>query len=212
MRNKETGEFELVVGDKQLLSGFFIGVLLLAVVFALGYELGQSRPRASKAADAAETPLAADGRPQPALGLAQSSAPEMSVGQPAQQPEPEKTAATPPAEAPPQPTTQPARETPAATKAAPPAAAAPPPTPAPQTVPAEPPPAGSYWQVTARATRSSAEAVNQTLKDQGFSSLIRPGPNNLTVVWVGPYPDKDSLAKAKKRLEDAGFSNLLKRP
>jgi hypothetical protein len=53
MRNKETGEFELVVGDRQLLSGFFIGVLLLAVVFAMGYVLGQNSPRSSKAADVA---------------------------------------------------------------------------------------------------------------------------------------------------------------
>ncbi len=42
MRNKETGEFELVVGNRQLLSGFFIVVLLFAVVFAMGYILGQN--------------------------------------------------------------------------------------------------------------------------------------------------------------------------
>jgi hypothetical protein len=36
MRNNETGEFELVVGNRQLLSGFFIVVLLFAVAFAMG--------------------------------------------------------------------------------------------------------------------------------------------------------------------------------
>ena len=49
MRNKETGEFELMVGNGQLLSGFFILVLLLAVTFAMGYVVGQNSPRSAKA-------------------------------------------------------------------------------------------------------------------------------------------------------------------
>ena len=40
MRNNETGEFELVVGNGQMLSGFFILALLLAVFFAMGYIVG----------------------------------------------------------------------------------------------------------------------------------------------------------------------------
>src|ERR1039457_4105979 len=67
MRNKETGEFELVVGDRQLLSGFFIGVLLLAVVFAMGYVLGQNSPRSTKlATEAVAANTGAPNRPQPA--------------------------------------------------------------------------------------------------------------------------------------------------
>jgi hypothetical protein len=67
MRNKETGEFELVVGDRQLLSGFFIGVLLLAVVFAMGYVLGQNSPRSTKlATEAVAANTGAPSRPQPA--------------------------------------------------------------------------------------------------------------------------------------------------
>ena len=38
MKNNETGEFELVVGDRQLLSAFFIVVLLCAV--GAGYTTG----------------------------------------------------------------------------------------------------------------------------------------------------------------------------
>ena len=63
----------------------------------------------------------------------------------------------------------------------------------------------------AAASKNSAEAFFQTLKDKGFPAITRPGPNNLTVVWVGPYFDKESFTKAKKALEDAGF-NTLKRP
>ena len=41
--NKETGEFELVVGNGQILSGFFIVVLLLAVVFAMGFIVARAK-------------------------------------------------------------------------------------------------------------------------------------------------------------------------
>jgi hypothetical protein len=50
MKNNETGEFELVVGNRQLLSGFFIVVLLFAVAFAMGYVLGQNSPRSARIA------------------------------------------------------------------------------------------------------------------------------------------------------------------
>jgi cell division protein FtsN len=42
--------------------------------------------------------------------------------------------------------------------------------------------------------------------------VTRPGHDNLTLVWVGPYSDKASFTKAKKQLEDAGFANIFKKP
>ena len=72
MRNNETGEFELVVGNRQLLSGFFIVVLLFAVAFAMGYVVGQNTQRPAKLASerrgrrAVRPTPAADSRPQPA--------------------------------------------------------------------------------------------------------------------------------------------------
>ena len=39
MRNNETGEFELVVGNKQLLSGFFVVVVLFALTFVMGHRI-----------------------------------------------------------------------------------------------------------------------------------------------------------------------------
>jgi cell division septation protein DedD len=66
--------------------------------------------------------------------------------------------------------------------------------------------------VTATASKHSADAMYQSLKGHGFPASTRPGPNNLTVVWVGPYTDKESLARAKKQLEDAGFPNIIKKP
>lgn len=204
MRNKDTGEFELVVGDKQLLSGFFIGVLLLAVVFAMGYVLGRGTPRTAAAPqEAAATPpaehAASPASPQPSHIPVDSSPPVMNpdVGHPD-----DPTAA----EQPPQPTTVPARDTSAAAQPAAPAAA-PPPAPA----PAEESAPGTYWQVLA-GSQTSAEAMSQTLKGRGFPVVTRPGRDNLTLVWVGPYSDKESLSKAKKRLEDAGMTNLFRKP
>ena len=55
MRNDQTGEYELVVGNPQLLSGFVILVLLCTAAFFLGYEVGQNTPRSAKQqADAAK--------------------------------------------------------------------------------------------------------------------------------------------------------------
>ena len=69
MRNNETGEFELVVGNRQLLSGFFIVVLLFAVAFAMGYVVGQNSPRSAKVESAAAAPPVTEPRPQPAAAV-----------------------------------------------------------------------------------------------------------------------------------------------
>jgi cell division septation protein DedD len=196
MRNKDTGEFELVVGDKQLLSGFFIGVLLLAVVFALGYVLGRGTHESGGAAPT--IPSTAEYHPQPAAATAPAATPAVmnpDVGHPDE--------ATPPVDQPPQPTTVPAKE--AKQERAP--------APAPVAAKAVPEdlPDGSFWQVLA-GSHASAEGLLQSLKGQGFPVITRPGPNSLTLVWVGPYASKEALGKAKKQLEDAGITNLYKKP
>src|ERR1035438_576817 len=114
MRNNETGEFELVVGNRQLLSGFFIVVLLFAVAFAMGYVVGQNTQRPVKlasdgglASTAAGNAAAADSRPQPSSPLtpaAASSTPPAPDAAAGQQPPSEGSGA-------PQPTTQPTQPT-----------------------------------------------------------------------------------------------------
>jgi cell division septation protein DedD len=198
MRNKETGEFELVVGDKQLLSGFFLGVVLLAVVFALGYVLGRGSRTPDTTAAAVQSNSVPEARPEAASPTVPPS-PEPAAATPAASTaDAQPPAATPPVEAPPQPTTVPARETSAA------------PAPA-KAQPAPDPGNASYWQVLA-GSPTSATALSQTLKGRGFPVETRPGPNNLTLVWVGPYTDKDSLTRAKRQLDDAGFNNHVKKP
>lgn len=199
MKNTETGEFELVLGNRQLLSGFFIVVLLFGVAFAMGYIVGRSSTPSSRTqADASSNSVAKDARPQPATAAVAAPAPPASDQPAAPQPEnhgPEPQAA----EAPAQPTTQPAREAPPAS--------APEVTPAAATVEAPP---GSYWQVIATSNRTSAEALQQGLKDKGFPVTLSPGPNNLVRVLVGPYTDTQSMGRAKTKLEDAGFHTVRK--
>ena len=202
MRNNETGEYELVVGNKQLLSGFFIVVVLCTVAFAMGYVVGQNSPRTAKLApdQTAQAGAAGDTRPQPASPAPVASPPAQAEvpATPAAASDPGSTGST--AGAPPQPTTQPAQE------------AAQPPTPAPApaaSTPAEAPP-GSCWQVLATANQESARDVMQTLKDKGFPASLSPGPNNLTRVLVGPYTDTAAMGRAKTALEKAGFQPVRK--
>jgi cell division septation protein DedD len=189
MRNNETGEFELVVGNRQLLSGFFIVVLLFAVAFAMGYVVGQNSPRsvklASDAASASAITSASDSRPMPA-----SPVPAPPRVQPADQ------GAQPAADGSPQPSTQPARDPNAAPATAPPASSS--------LVPSASLPPGSFWQLMA-IRQPEAEAMRQTLKDKGFPAVLSPGPNNLTRVLVGPYSDTQSFGRAKTDIENAGF-------
>jgi cell division protein FtsN len=199
MRNNETGEFELVVGNRQIMSGFFIVVLLFAVGVAMGYFLGQNSPKSAKlAAEAPATtaPLTpVDTRPQPAAPATVT-----------QQTPPSESAQTPatPVEAAPQPSTQPVREPAApapvtASTASPSASQAPPPE----------APAGTYWQVMA-VGRADADVVARTLQNKGFPALVSPGTKGLTRVLVGPYADRPALGRAKGELEAAGFSNLVR--
>jgi len=194
MKNSETGEFELILGNRQLLSGFFLVVILFAVFFVMGYIVGRnSTPTPQTAATHDQNTAAAPsaGRP-PASG----AAPE--------QQNPPVTATEPPkgdagnasaAASEPQPTTQPAQPIETKTEAAPPAAAP----------PAQPAPGESYLQAYS-GKQEVAETVAKSLKKEGFSTLLSPGPQNRTRVLVGPYEDLGKLGQAKADLERLGYS------
>jgi cell division septation protein DedD len=201
MRNNES-EFELVLGNRQLLSGFFVVALLFGVAFAMGYIVGRNSIPSPKAqTEAAPAPATSQNRPQPA-------APEPKP--PEQQPPApgDDTAAAPgtQAAAEPEPATQPAKDGPVA--------------PVPSThddpgpsVPsaasglAEPQP-GTYWQVTA-IPQPEAEIFAKVLRNKGFRVSLTQGTKNLTRVLVGPYPDRESLGRAKSDLEGSGFHPVI---
>ena len=204
MRNSETGEFEIVVGNKQLLSTFFVIVLLCSAAFVMGYVLGENSRSSKTTAELGTTSPAvpvtgpSEARPQPASPAAPppTAPPADGAGQqpPAQTATAqEPPAATHPAEAQPdQPTTQPARELQKE------AEKNPPPAPVPTGL-------AAYWQVTATSNAASAQDLMQTLKEKGFPARLSPGRDNLIRVLVGPYSDKTSFAKAKLDIESGGF-------
>ena len=205
MKNSETGEFELVVGNRQLLSGFFIVVLLLAVTFAMGYVVGENT-RSAKLADngaAAPANAALDNRPQPASALPAAPAPAQPVADAAQPPADSDAAATAAA--------APAGQPPAqnAASSAPAAAATPAASAANSNAPVNDLPPGSYWQVMA-LHQSDAEVLIRTLKDMGLPAMMSPAPNNLMRVLVGPYNDTESMGRVKSQLENAGFHPIKK--
>lgn len=203
MRNNETGEFELVVGNRQIMSGFFIVVLLFAVGVAMGYFLGQNSPRSAKLASdttAAASAPPVDSRPQP-IAPAPQQAPATDTPTDSTQPPAAAGDATP------QPTTQPVRDSsapPTTAVAAPPVLAPP----AAETAPPEAP-AGTYWQVMA-VGHSDAIVVVRTLQNKGFPATVSPGTKGLTRVLVGPYPDRAAMGRAKADLESTGYGSLYK--
>jgi hypothetical protein len=201
MKNNETGEFELVLGNRQLLSGFFIVALLFGVAFAMGYIVGRnSTPSPKLQAETGATTTAVNQEPRP-----QPATPAPSQPSDAQAPSPRdndaKDTAQPDSDTPAQPTTQPAKEGPAA---APPVAA--------ESKPSEnqEPAAGTYWQAIA-TTQAGAEIVAKALHDKGFPVLLTPGTKGLTRVLIGPYSETDTqaLGRAKTDLEKAGFHPII---
>jgi cell division septation protein DedD len=198
MKNNETGEFELVLGNRQLLSGFFVVVILFAVFFVMGYIVGRN-----------STPQLAANRDQN-IGVAApaNSRPTASGSAPASQ-SPASTVAAPPKDdagdtAPasePRPTTQAAQSPAARTEVAAPAA--------PSAV--EPASGDIYLQVTSVNGQDVAETVARTLKDKGFPAVLSPGLRGQTRVLVGPYTDRAKLGQAKAELERLGFQPFVKR-
>ena len=190
MKNSETKEYELVVGNRQVVSAFFIVVVLCALFFVLGYVVGRNAPHSANAQP--ETP-AAPAQPQaqtpqaPAQAAPAAQTPDASAQAPAD------SAPKADAEPPPQPTTQAARETP------------PPP-------PMVQDPRESYWQVGAFKQASEAQPVLQTLRDGGMPTTLRTGTDGLVHVLVGPYRDTASLANARKDLETRfGIKDLVRK-
>jgi hypothetical protein len=195
MPTNEAGEFELVLGNKQLLLVFFIIVVLLGVFFTMGYVVGRN----SAPLVAAVPPAAASrSAPPPAVAPSQQAAP-------AQPMQPTAESAPP---------TNPSAETPPAAEKRPAEAATPAPEQRPLEVPpmpgavTQPEPGRIYMQVLATA-KPEAEVLVDVLSRRGFQAIIAPGPNErLFRVLVGPIKEED-IGQTKTQLEQAGFKNAF---
>ena len=189
------GEKELVLGNKQLISLFFVVVALCGVFFALGYMIGHntSKPAVANAdgtpAANADVPRSADSEPPRETAASDTAAPS--------------TATTPPAETttpPPVPAPNVAADSaPARTVQIQPAHEA----------AAVPQPGATYLQVTA-LHRTDADNLVKTLREQNLPALVAESSKpDLFRVLVGPYHQTPDVADAKARLKALGFANAF---
>lgn len=185
MAKNAEGEFEVSLGNKQLLSIFFIVVILLGVFFTMGYLMGRNSafsgapPMAAR--NEAPTP-AASGFANTYSGTDLSSGPSPTLTVPATTPPPAPVGTKPPV-----------RETvsPAAS--------------------AGPVSGQTYLQVVA-STRAEVDLVVSVLKKKGFHAVTAPGPSEgVFRALVGPLADAAAIADSRAGLEKAGFKPILRK-
>jgi cell division septation protein DedD len=209
MPNREDGEFELILGNKQLLSVLFIVIVLLGVFFAMGFLAGRSTGPSASAA------VQNKPQPQPIVldsnGKASEAEPEPAAVK--SEPQTKPPAGEPAATKVPEPPPAPVQEAPK--KSAPPPEPKPTkvaeaPKPAPVSASAggfvENPPAGTYLQAAA-TRRADAEVMLAYLSKGGLRGYVAPSPKSpeLFRVLVGPLPSNEAVADARTKLEGLGI-------
>jgi cell division septation protein DedD len=220
----DDGEFELVLGNRQLISVFLIVVILLGVFFSMGYIVGRnSSPVTENARNEKPKPDAdsdtSDGSNPDADGTnsGANSGNDATTSTAPQSTHPESTkpvqttpSQTAPAPAPPKPAPVRAQEN----------KPKPSPSPAPAPAPVRPPvraaasgepSGGQYWQVVA-TSRPDAEIIAEALGKKGFHVVLSPAPRDgIFRVLVGPLGDASTQAQTRTGLESAGFKNPILR-
>lgn len=211
MPHNEEGEFELVLGNRQLLSVFFIVVVLLGVFFVMGYILGKNSGPSAPATEiaSAKKPTETGPPPSPIIVDKTSNKPSAVVEPPERKVErevpkreepkpepvreerkPEKKAAR--EEAKPEPKREPAppREAPAKAGDA----------------KTGTPPKGSLFMQVAAVGRAEGDVLAKVLRGKGYSVWIAPTEKeNIFRVLVGPI-DAGDKGKYKTELVGLGFS------
>lgn len=201
------GDKELVIGNKQLLSLFFVVVALCGVFFAIGYMIGRNSTKATLADGSTASPAPGGQRQQPeppretSLSPADSGAgaPSAADQQPTREPVPD---------------TKPAQDVNSQAAKPEPVRAAPqgeeePKAKASGTRVSVPEEGASYLQVTA-LPKSDAEAVVKTLREQSFPTILATSSKEgLYRVLVGPYHQTTQLSDAKSRLKAIGFGSAF---
>jgi len=201
----DDGEFELILGNRQLLSVFFIVVVLLGVFFTMGYIVGRSSTpgtgqEIATARKPTTKPLVIDGPgsvPSPAAQppAAATPTPPVKETQPAPPPETKKKAEPVKAEPPP-------REVPKPKQIE---KAAPPPAPAPAAKGAPPASGQTYLQLAATSQREGDIMVD-VLQKKGFKARAAEIPEKPGTfrILVGPL-DSGDMNKMRSDLQAAGF-------
>ncbi|MCC7341199.1 MAG: SPOR domain-containing protein [Bryobacterales bacterium] len=219
MPKSDEGHYELVLGNRQLLSGFFVLVILFAIFLTLGYILGRNSAVTSEPGVIA----GAAGRSTPSSAANEPEQPAAAVGRPAAS----ETVTEPPA---------PVAEThPAASSAAPSVEAAP--AEKRDARPAVPPAAvvssattertreilggkvqlitprkGDMFLQVAAIGRAEAELMAEQLRKRGFRAFLSEVPEkSLFRVLIGPFETSARLNETKKKLSDDGLPSIVQR-
>jgi len=205
----EEGEFELILGNRQLLSVFFIVVILLGLFFAMGYFVGlhstplvtadSSASRASAKPSVAE-PEPTRSTPEPASPPASEPAPSRTTTTAPQQPAETPKSAEP---APRSPSAEPAKS--AKSVSEPTASASGGSEKGEKERPSNAGLSGTYLQLAA-TTRREADIMVDVLRQKKFAALTAEVPEKpgLFRVLVGPMPE-NQVNKTKTDLQNAGF-------
>jgi hypothetical protein len=210
LAKNEDGEFELILGNRQLISVFLIVVILLGVFFSMGYIVGRnSAPVVAEVLHDTKPSKAHPAQPAETAAADTAKPPENPAPEPEPPPTRDRSAAG----------THVAKdipETPAAPPAPPvvekqkPSPARHTAPPAPASVTGEPAP-GEYWQVVATA-RPDAEIITEALTKKGFHAVMAPAPKEgVFRVLIGPMTDPSTQAQTRTALEAAGFKNPIVR-
>ena len=187
----ENSEFELVLGNKQLLSVFFIVVMLLAVFFTMGYMLGRNSAPLNTSQRAADTQI-----------VERQNAPSAVPASPAATPGKRDSA---PVEI------EGAKDTKPSAVASKVQQAPPKPIEIPAVTDTQPLAGQIYLQVLAVA-KPEADVLAEVLVKKGFHAFVAPGPNDKVFrVLAGPAKDAPDAAKLKADLEAAGFKPFIKK-
>ena len=206
---KQDDEKELVLGNKQLISLFFVAAALCGVFFAMGYMMGRNTTKPASGT-AGMTEATAEARPE-----GQRSQPESPFREPDVQPSmtPQPTgiethpaqdtapAATAPATAPPAAETKPAESRAPEVKATrgdrdP--------------LPVSSPEAGASYLQVAALPRPEAESMVRTMREQHLPAMMAlSSKEGMYRVLVGPYRQTVQLSDAKSKLKALGFANAF---
>jgi hypothetical protein len=191
----EDGEFELILANRQLLSVFFIVVVLLGVFFTMGYIVGRNSGPVQVDVAAAHKPEA---KPLVVDSPAKQDTPAPVSAPPSDTPAPTTTKQQLPADeakAPPKREEPPAKkETPAKKEKEKPAPAS-----------AQPVSGQTYLQLVATA-KPEADVMVDVLHQKKFKAIAVEIPEKpgLFRVLVGPLSD-GSLNQTKSELQSSGF-------
>jgi cell division septation protein DedD len=201
MPAREDGEYELILGNKQLLGVLFIVIVLLGVFFAMGFLAGRST-----------TPAVATTAPADGLKTIDPPVqPGQSVADPGQA-EPEQAEAPPPAKAEPPPPVQAEAKLPEVKPTAPPLTLQGGAETATDTAALPAPAAGSYLQVAATSLKDGQGMLGM-LKRNGHAGTLMAVPNQagLVRVLVGPLASKEAVAAARDKLRELGIDSPMPR-